>query len=91
MNFTRGQILICTSPQKTGCGILYIKENSIIKAAEDSSEGWNWVEIYRNRREENSGKTFSIHVNNFRAATEEETKFWYEDVHYIQPANVESE
>jgi hypothetical protein len=95
MNFVKGTILICTSPQKTGCGILYVKRDSIIKAAEESSDSWNWFEIYCNKREERAEKTHSMNISNVRLATAEEAELWDQDVHYInqvkETSDVESE
>jgi hypothetical protein len=95
MNFTKGTILICTSPQKTGCGILYVKRDSIIKAAEDSSDYYDWFEIYRNKREERLEKTHSMNISNIRLATKEETELWNNDENYInqvkETSDVESE
>ena len=84
--FPNGTILVCISDQKTGCGILYVRRGSIVKAAHPEKQYSSWTEVYRNRGEEATGRRVDMYCKNYRVATYEESLMWSDGVYHTAEA-----
>lgn len=86
--FKKGAIVVAIKEEKTGCGIRYIRKNSILKMAEDIYENEEVSGIYRNRREELSHNIHYINTVKLRAATEKEDECYEKGIYYTDQVPV---
>jgi hypothetical protein len=81
-------ILVATDDQFTGCGIRYIKKDSIIKVARDNPEWRESVKVYRNADAEALDNYHVIDLENVREATLDEIRLWENEVYFINETNI---
>lgn len=80
---TEGTILVVTKRQTTGCGIVYLKKDSIVEVAH-TTEIWNTgVKVYRNHTNRINDEYYFAYIRDVRMATDEEIKMWNDKVYFI--------
>lgn len=83
----KGDILVVTRTQQTGCGIRYLKEYSIVKVAIDCPDWNETIRVYRNKREDEDGRTMPCSIYDVRPATDTEKEMYLNGVYFVESVN----
>ena len=85
VHIEKGNILVCITQQSTGCGIIYLKQDSIVECAFTPKDYHQTIHVYRNKESKGNDYLHPISRKKLRAATEEEVAMYHNGIYFIKP------